>query len=203
MFLAKTPSIIKKYYPKLVWEVPNTERKIFLTFDDGPIPGVTEWVLDLLIHYNIKATFFCIGDNVVKHSAIYQRILAEGHAVGNHTFNHLNGWKSGGRKYLKGVVRCRQLVDSKLFRPPYGRVSKSQLKHISKTYKVVMWDVLSGDFDSKTSPEKCYDNVVNNTVSGSIIVFHDSLKAEKNLKQALPRAIEALLAQGFVFDVLK
>ena len=203
MFLVKPPTIIKKYYPNLVWDIPNTEKKIYLTFDDGPIPEITEWVLDLLAQNNIKATFFCIGDNVAKHTSVYKRILAEGHAVGNHTFNHLNGWKTGRVEYLNSIEQCSKLVDSNLFRPPYGRIKKSQLKNLSATHKIIMWDVLSGDFDQKTSPEKCYQNVVNNTESGSIIVFHDSLKAERNLNYALPKIIEYLLAEGFVFDVLK
>ena len=203
MFLAKTPAIIKKYYPKLVWEVPNPENKIFLTFDDGPIPEVTEWVLDVLLQHNIKATFFCIGDNVSKHNAIYMRILADGHAVGNHTYNHLSGWSTGRLKYLKNIEECSKLIDSNLFRPPYGRIKKSQLKYITKTHKVIMWSVLSGDFDLSTSPERCYQNVVKNTVSGSVIVFHDSFKAEASLKYALPKAIAYLLAEGFSFDVLK
>ena len=203
MFLAKTPAIIKKYYPKLVWEVPNPENKIFLTFDDGPIPEVTEWVLDVLLQHNIKATFFCIGDNVSKHNAIYMRILADGHAVGNHTYNHLSGWSTGMLKYLKNIEECSKLIDSNLFRPPYGRIKKSQLKYITKTHKVIMWSVLSGDFDLSTSPERCYQNVVKNTVSGSVIVFHDSFKAEASLKYALPKAIAYLLAEGFSFDVLK
>ena len=203
MFLTKTPTIIKKYYPKLVWEVPNAGKKIYLTFDDGPIPEITEWVLDMLMQKNIKATFFCIGENVSKYTSVYKRILAEGHAVGNHTHNHLNGWKTGRGKYLEKVEECHKVVASNLFRPPYGRIKKSQVKKLSTTYKIIMWDVLSGDFDQKTLPEKCYENVVKNTVSGSIIVFHDSFKAERNLKHALPKAIEYLLAQGFVFDVLK
>lgn len=203
MFLAKSPTIIKKYYPNLVWEIPNAEKKIYLTFDDGPIPEITEWVLDLLLQHKIKATFFCIGDNVIKNTKIYNRILAEGHAVGNHTLNHLDGWKTSGGKYIKNVIECQQVVNSKLFRPPYGRIKKSQLKKLSLRYKTIMWDVLSGDFDQKTLPEKCYENVINNTESGSIIVFHDSLKAQKNLKYALPKAIEYLLTQGFVFDVIK
>lgn len=203
MFLAKIPTIIKKYYPKLVWDLPNNEKKIYLTFDDGPVPEVTEWVLDLLKENNIKATFFCIGDNVAKHPNIYNRILAENHTVGNHTFNHLNGWKTSGGEYIKNVIECQQLVESNLFRPPYGRIKKSQLNKLSVRYKIVMWDVLSGDFDQKLSPEKCYENVINNTVSGSIIVFHDSLKAHQNLKYALPKSIEYLQAQGFVFDVIR
>mgnify|MGYP000253532389 CR=1 FL=1 len=203
MFLAKSPAIIKKYYPNLVWDIPNTEKKIYLTFDDGPIPVITEWVLDLLLSHKIKATFFCIGENVAKYPTIYKRILSEGHAVGNHTLNHLDGWKTSRSSYIKNVIECQQLVESTLFRPPYGRVKKSQLKKLSLRYKTIMWDVLSGDFDQKTTPEKCSENVINNTVSGSIIVFHDSLKAERNLKYALPIAIEHLRAEGFVFDVIK
>lgn len=202
MFLAKTPAIIKKYYPQLVWEVPNNEQKIYLTFDDGPIPEITEWVLTILREKQIKATFFCIGDNVQKHAKLYKQILSEGHNVGNHTFNHLEGWKTGSWKYLKNIEACNQLIDSKLFRPPYGRIKKSQANKITRKYKVIMWDVLSGDFDQKTSPERCYNNVIQNVNSGSIIVFHDSLKAEKNLKYALPKAIDYLLEKGFVFDVL-
>ncbi len=203
MYLAKSPAIIKKYYSALVWDIPNDKNNIFLTFDDGPIPGVTEWVLDVLKQYNVKATFFCIGDNVANHSAVYQRTIAEGHAVGNHTFNHLNGWKTRSETYLANVQYCQEMVDSKLFRPPYGKIKQSQLKVINRHYSIVMWDVLSGDYDQKTTPEKCYENVVSNVRSGSIIVFHDSIKAEKNLKYALPRVIEYLLEQGFVFEVLK
>ncbi|MGB0881528.1 MAG: polysaccharide deacetylase family protein [Vicingaceae bacterium] len=202
MFLAKTPAIIKRYYPQLTWDIPNNEQKIYLTFDDGPIPEITEWVLDLLNQKSIKATFFCIGENVQKHPKIFQRIKSEGHAIGNHTFNHLNGWKTGSWAYLKSIEECQQFVHSNLFRPPYGRIKKSQANKITRKYKVVMWDVLSGDFDQKTAPEKCYENVVQNVNPGSIIVFHDSLKAERNLKYALPKAIDYLQRQGFVFEVL-
>lgn len=203
MFLAKSPSILKKYYSQLIWDVPNKENKIYLTFDDGPIPEVTEWVLDLLKAYKIKATFFCIGDNVQKNPIIFQRIITEGHAVGNHTQNHLNGWKTADYKYFDSVEKCSKLVNSRLFRPPYGRIRKSQYTVLKAKYSIVMWDVLSGDFDTKTSPIKCYNNVIKNTKPGSIIVFHDSLKAAVNLKYALPKAIEKLLEKGFVFEVLK
>ncbi|MGB0881549.1 MAG: polysaccharide deacetylase family protein [Vicingaceae bacterium] len=203
MFLAKSPAIIKKYYSQLIWNIPNNENKIYLTFDDGPIPEVTEWVLEVLKQYQIKATFFCIGDNVQKHPLIYQRILNEEHTVGNHTYNHLKGWKTKKEVYFKNIETCANLVNSTLFRPPYGRIKKSQLKVIKEDYKIIMWDVLSGDFDAKTSPEQCYNNVIKHTKSGSIIVFHDSLKASKNLQYALPKAIEYLLKKGFVFEVLK
>ena len=203
MFLVKSPILIKKYYSQLIWDIPNGENKIYLTFDDGPIPQVTEWVLDLLLHYKVKATFFCIGDNVIKNPVIYQRIIKEGHAVGNHTQNHLKGWKTVNEIYIKNIEECAGHVASNLFRPPYGRIKKTQLKDIKGSYKIVMWDVLSGDFDLKTSPEKCYHNVVKNTKSGSIIVFHDSIKASENLKYALPKTIEFLLEKGYVFDVIR
>ncbi|NQX98848.1 MAG: polysaccharide deacetylase family protein [Flavobacteriales bacterium] len=203
MFLAKSPTIIKKYYPQLVWDIPNNNNKIYLTFDDGPIPEITDWVLDLLAEYNIKATFFCIGDNVEKYPIIYQRILDENHVVGNHTFNHVNGWKTKDEIYFENIEKCFKQVNSTLFRPPYGRIKKSQLKELSKKYSIIMWDVLSGDFDAKTTPEKCYSNVIKNTQTGSVIVFHDSVKAIENLKYALPKSIEYLLEQGFFFDVLK
>ena len=202
MFFAKSPTIIKKYYSQLTWDIPNQENKIYLTFDDGPIPGITEWVLDVLNEHQIKATFFCIGDNVIKYPAIYQRILDEGHAVGNHTQNHLNGWKIEDKDYFRNVDACADMVNSKLFRPPYGRIRKSQLTTLKKEYSIIMWDVLSGDFDHKTSPEKCLSNVIKNTKSGSILVFHDSIKASENLKYALPKAIEVLLGKGFVIDVI-
>lgn len=203
MFLVKSPAIIKKYYPNLIWEVPNSENKIYLTFDDGPIPEITEWVLDVLKQYNIKATFFCIGDNVVKYPTVFQRIIVEGHIAGNHTFNHLNGWKTSSEIYLANIEACKEVLNTFIFRPPYGRIKKSQVQDLSKAYRIIMWDVLSGDFDAKTSPEKCYNNVIKNTKSGSIIVFHDSIKAAENLKATLPKAIEYLLEQGFVFDVLE
>jgi len=202
MYLSKSPAIIKKYYQKLIWDIPNEENKIYLTFDDGPTPEITEWVLEILRKYKIKATFFCIGDNVHKHTVIYQRILTEGHAVGNHTQNHLKGWITEDDTYFENIEKCAKLVKSNLFRPPYGRIKKSQYSILNTQYKIVMWDVLSGDFDPKTSPEKCLKNVTKNTKSGSIIVFHDSVKAYEKLQYALPKAIEHLLEQGFVFDVI-
>jgi len=203
MFLAKSPAIIKKYYPNLVWDIPNDENKIYLTFDDGPIPEVTEWVLDILKQYNIKATFFCIGHNIEKHPQVFEKVKQEGHAVGNHSFHHLSGWETDDEDYLRNIAKCQSLTNSNLLRPPYGRIKKSQITNLIADYKIIMWNVLSGDFDPKTTPEKCYNNVVNNTKSGSIIVFHDSVKAAENLKHALPKTIEYLLEQGFVFDVFE
>ncbi len=206
----KTNRWIKKIFNNLVWDKPNSENKIYLTFDDGPIPDVTEWVLDVLKSENIKATFFCIGDNIKKYPEFYKRILKEGHQTGNHTFNHLNGWKTETSHYVDNFKLCEterlklNTEHSFLFRPPYGKIKASQSKAIRQLgYKIIMWDVLSYDFDSTISVEKCLENVISNTEQGSIIVFHDSLKAEKNLKYALPKAIQILKNKGFVFDVIK
>lgn len=205
----KTNKWIKKIFNNLVWDIPNSDKKIYLTFDDGPIPKVTEWVLDLLKSEEIKATFFCIGDNIKKHPEVYKRILSEGHQTGNHTFNHLNGWKTETKSYLGNFKLCEtehlklNTEHSFLFRPPYGKIKPSQSKAIRQLgYKIIMWDVLSYDFDPTISVEKCLENVISNTEQGSIIVFHDSLKAEKNLKYALPKAIQILKNRGFVFDVI-
>lgn len=206
----KTNKVIKKIFNNLVWDIPNSENKIYLTFDDGPIPSVTEWVLDVLKSENIKATFFCIGDNIKKYPEIYKRILTEGHQIGNHTFNHLNGWKTKTNYYIENFKLCEtehsklNPKHSFLFRPPYGKIKPSQSKEIRQLgYKIIMWDVLSYDFDQNISEEKCLKNVISNTSQGSIIVFHDSLKAEKNLKYALPKAIQILKNKGFTFDVIK
>ena len=205
----KTNSLIKKVFNNLVWDIPNLDKKIFLTFDDGPIPEITEWVLDILKSEEIKATFFCIGDNIKKHPEVYKRILAEGHQTGNHTFNHLNGWKTKTNHYIDNFKLCEteclklNSEHSFLFRPPYGKIKPSQTKAIRNLgYKIIMWDVLSYDFDPNIIPEKCLENVISNTEQGSIIVFHDSKKAEKNLKYALPKAIQILKNKGFVFDVI-
>ena len=205
----KTNKWIKKIFNNLVWDIPNSDKKIYLTFDDGPIPEVTEWVLDILKTEDVKATFFCIGDNIRKHPEVYKRILSEGHQTGNHTFNHLNGWKTETNHYIDNFKLCETEIlklnaeNSFLFRPPYGKIKPSQSKAIRQFgYKIIMWDVLSYDFDSTISAEKCLENVISNTEQGSIIVFHDSLKAEKNLKYALPKAIQILKDKGFVFDVI-
>ena len=205
----KTNKWIKKVFNNLVWDIPNSDNKIYLTFDDGPIPEVTEWVLNILKSKDIKATFFCIGDNMKKHPEVYKRILAEGHQTGNHTFNHLNGWNTETNHYIENFKLCEtehsklNTKHSFLFRPPYGKIKPSQSKTIRQFgYKIIMWDVLSYDFDSTVSEEKCLENVISNTEQGSIIVFHDSVKAEKNLKYALPKAIQVLKDKGFIFDVI-
>ncbi len=182
--------------------MPAGETKIYLTFDDGPVPVITPWVLDVLKEEKVKATFFCVGENVEKHGDIYQRILNEGHAVGNHTYNHLNGWNTHGNQYAKNVLKCAEVVKSRLFRPPYGRAKKSQVALLSSHYKIIMWDVLSGDYDKSTTPEQCLKNVNTYVRNGSVIVFHDSVKAQPKLEYALPRFIKFAKEKGFEFGVL-
>jgi len=205
----KTNSIIKKYFSNYIWDLPNKKNTIYLTFDDGPTSEVTEWVVQLLKEEKIKATFFCIGKNIVAQPEIFKKILSEGHHIGNHTHNHLNGWKNDIESYLENCSLCESTIAAtsnlkpKLFRPPYGRIKKEQAKKIKELgYKIIMWDVLSADFDTAISPQKCLDNVISNTKSGSIIVFHDSQKAALNLKFALPKAIKHLKQKGFVFETI-
>jgi peptidoglycan/xylan/chitin deacetylase (PgdA/CDA1 family) len=202
MYLPYSPFWLHWLYPSLLWHKSRKEKTIYLTFDDGPIPVVTPFVLNTLKSFNIKATFFCIGDNVNKHPEIYQQILTDGHSVGNHTYNHLKGWTTKDRVYLDNVAECAKVVSSSLFRPPYGRARKSQQSILRMQYSMVMWDVLSGDFDTKIGPEKCLQNVLKHTRNGSIIVFHDSLKAFPRLKVALPEVLDSLSKKGFSFAAL-
>ncbi len=204
----KTPTLIKRLFNNLVWDLPNLENKIYLTFDDGPIPEITEWVLKVLKDNNVKATFFCVGDNINKFPDIFKKIIEDNHAIGNHTFNHLNGWEIATDKYIQNTIICfesqkEENINPKLFRPPYGKLKTSQSKKLRELgYKIIMWDILSADFDQSVSKEKCLQNVVENVKSGSIIVFHENIKAFKNLEYTLPKAIKALKEKGFVFDVI-
>lgn len=175
---------------------------LYLTFDDGPIPEVTPWVLRQLDKYKAKASFFCVGDNVEKNPAIYRQILAAGHSVGNHTYNHLHAGKTKVKEYVKNVEKCAGLVSSELFRPPYGRIRPKITKRLYDKYRIVMWDVLSGDFDTKLSPEKCLRNVIKHSGPGSIVVFHDSLKAKERLTYVLPRVLSYFSLKGYQFKAL-
>lgn len=196
----RTPFFLPWIYPTLIWRIPTTSKEIFLTFDDGPVPGPTQFVLDTLKQKDIKATFFSIGDNVKKHPDVYQRILNEGHVIGNHTFNHLKGWGYSNDEYLSNIKKCDEILGykSQLFRPPYGRIKKSQIRKLD-SYKIVMWDVLTSDYNQSISPEGCLKGSIAATRPGSIVVFHDSLKAERNMTFALPRYIDHFLNQGFLF----
>jgi peptidoglycan/xylan/chitin deacetylase (PgdA/CDA1 family) len=202
-YFVKSPFWLKNIYPNLIWDIPTQEKKLFFTFDDGPHPIITIQVLDVLKAYNAKATFFCIGNNVVKYPEIYKRIIDEGHAVGNHTFNHLNGWKSADELYLNDINKAMEYIDSNLFRPPYGRISRFQIQQLLKPkyqMKLIMWSVLSGDFDPDISAEKCLNNVLLSTKAGSIIVFHDSEKAAEKMLYALPKVLEQFSKRGFAFE---
>ena len=205
MYLVKSPRLLKWYYPSLTWNKPRDRKVIYLTFDDGPIPDVTAFALKTLKSYDAKATFFCIGDNIRKHPEIFEDIIEQGHSIGNHTYNHLKGWKTADEIYLRNFEQCQELSRSQLFRPPYGRIRKSQIRAIRNHYpqmKIIMWDVLSGDFDLTLSPEKCYQNVIKYTTNSSIVVFHDSLKAFDRLEYALPRFLQYFTDKGFTFSTL-
>jgi peptidoglycan/xylan/chitin deacetylase (PgdA/CDA1 family) len=205
----KTHWVIKKLFSNYIWDIPNNENKIYLTFDDGPTPEITNWTLNQLDHYQAKATFFCIGDNLRKYPEIYQEIIKKGHAVGNHTFNHLMGWKTKTADYIENAklfeseLNKISITTCNLFRPPYGKIKPSQSKILrNEGYKIIMWDVLSADYDQSISPEECLENVIQNCNSGSIIVFHDSIKGFKNLEYVLPRTLEFIKEKGFICEVL-
>lgn len=193
-------SLFRWVYPELTWRIPVSEKKIFLTFDDGPVPGITNFVLEQLRTFQAKATFFCIGSNVEKNPEVYQQILNEGHQTGNHTYHHLNGWITDTKLYLESIEQARSLIRSELFRPPYGKIKKAQIRRLQPRFKVIMWNVLSHDYDSRITPQQCLDNVLKNTENGSIIVFHDSIKAKKNLEFVLPRVLKFYAEAGFRFD---
>lgn len=203
MYLVKTPQFIQNFFPNFTWRIPTQDKELFLTFDDGPIPEVTPWVLDQLRTFHAKATFFCVGNNIRKHQEVFQQVKAEGHSVGNHTYNHLNGWASDNIPYFHNVRHAAALTDSDLFRPPYGRLKPKQAQFLQRHYRIVMWDVLSGDFDPNISDEQCLNNVLNNASDGSIIVFHDSLKAKEKLEYVLPRVLKHFSEQGYTFQSLQ
>ena len=203
MFIEQPPWLYRVLFPRTVWRIPNKGKCVYLTFDDGPIPEITPWVLDLLDKYSIKATFFCVGDNVRKHPNVYQMILDRGHHVGNHTFNHIQGIKFWTKNYLANISLASEYIKSDLFRPPHGHMRLLQLFFLLKKYKIIMWDVVTRDYSPHMTPKGVFNVVKNYTRNGSIIVFHDSLKAESNMKEALPQAIEWLLEQGYRFELIE
>ncbi|QJD94960.1 polysaccharide deacetylase family protein [Mucilaginibacter robiniae] len=205
MYLVKTPWLLKKLYPQLTWNQSRAEKVIYITFDDGPIPVVTPFVLKTLQQHNALATFFCIGDNVQKHPAIFKQVQEAGHAIGNHTFNHLKGWETEDKVYIDNFEQADQMLQTNLFRPPYGRIKRSQIKQLQvlkPSLNLIMWDVLSGDFDLALKPDQCLQNVLKHTENGSIIVFHDSLKAFNRLEYVLPKALEVWSKAGYSFGKL-
>lgn len=209
-YLTRTPSLLKKLYADCIWNFSREEPVIYLTFDDGPHPEATPFVLDTLKAFQAKATFFCIGKNVAAHPELYKRILQEGHRAGNHTHNHVNGWKTPDKEYISDIKEARKYIDSNLFRPPYGRISRFQIRLLtaaenvkqSAVFRIIMWDVLSADFDITLSAAKCASNVVSNARAGSIVVFHDSEKALPRMKGALTDTLKHFSEKGFRFEAI-
>ncbi|MBE6275002.1 MAG: polysaccharide deacetylase family protein [Bacteroides sp.] len=201
MLIEQPPLLLRWLYPRALWRMDKNVKAVYLTFDDGPIPEVTPWVLDVLDHYGIKATFFLVGDNVRKHPKEFQMILERGHRVGNHTFNHIGGFKHLSYNYLANTNEADALIQSNLFRPPHGWMRWGQYMVLRKHYQIVMWDLVTRDYSKRLNAPQVLQKVKKYVRNGSIITFHDSLKSEKNLKYALPKAIEWLLEQGYEFKV--
>lgn len=205
MFIHKTNFLMRALYPNFIWRIPTEKKEIFLTFDDGPISEVTEFVLEELEKYKAKATFFCIGSNIEKNSDIFQKIVTQQHTIGNHTFNHVRGWDVEDEYYLDNFIKCEEIItilNSQLttkFRPPFGRIKRSQAKEILKTHEIVMWDVLTGDYDQSLTKERVLSKALQHTEKGSIVLFHDSIKASKNMMYALPKVLEHFSEEGYTF----
>lgn len=202
MYLAKTPHYVQHLFPDCTWQIKTKRKSLYLTFDDGPVPESTPFLLETLRRYNAKATFFCVGQNIEKHRDLYASIVSEGHSIGSHTRNHVSGWTSSNLDYYKNVRSAASQINTKLFRPPYGRIRPSQIRFLSKYYKIIMWDVLSADFDQNISPEKCLQNVLTNADKGSIVVFHDSKKSIEKLKWVLPKVLDHFSEKSYTFKAL-
>ena len=201
MFIEQPPQLIRQLYPRACWRMNVSERAIYLTFDDGPIPEVTPWVLDILDKYKVKATFFMVGDNVRKHPDEYKMVVERGHRIGNHSHNHLKGFAETTDHYLANVDMASCYISSNLYRPPHGIMRMSQYRALSKRYRIIMWDLVTRDYNPKLTGEQVLGKVKRYARPGSIITFHDSLRSVHNLHYALPRAIEWLLAEGYEFKV--
>jgi peptidoglycan-N-acetylglucosamine deacetylase len=223
MFIHKTNFLMRALYPNVIWRIPSVKKEIFLTFDDGPIPEITEFVLEELEKYQAKATFFCIGGNIEKYPEIFQMVINQQHTIGNHTFNHVRGWDVEDDYYIDNFKKCEEIIverfsifdvknssiehqksniEHRMFRPPFGRIKRSQAKEILKTHEIIMWDVLTGDYDQSLSKERVLSKVFQHTEQGSIVLFHDSIKASKNMMYALPRFLEHFSEQGYIFKSL-
>ena len=202
MFIEQPPFFYRMLFPETIWRIPGDKKTVYLTFDDGPIPQVTPWVLDVLDFYEVKATFFCVGDNVAGNPNLFQVIRDRGHQVGNHTMNHVKGMSMSPEKYVRNVMNAHDLIQSRLFRPPHGHMLPGQAKLLKKDFSIIMWDVVTRDYSNKLSGEQVFGNVKRYARNGSIIVFHDSIKAERNLHYALPRTINWLRENGFLFKTL-
>jgi len=208
---AKTPGFVKTLFPNFVWNISTDNKELYLTFDDGPTPEITEWVLLTLKKFNAKATFFCIGNNIEKHPEIFQNIITKGHSIGNHTYNHLKGWKHKTKVYYKDVLKAEKTIQkfettnsTPLFRPPYGKFKNKQSKRLlERGYRIILWDTLSYDWDKSVSAETCFNNVITSAKEGSIVVFHDSIKASQNLKYVLPKVLDYYSKKGYVFKSIR
>ena len=201
MFIEQPPWFYRALFPGVTWRMPAEPKCVYLTFDDGPIPEVTPWVLDTLDRFGVKATFFMVGDNVRKHPDIYQMVVDRGHRIGNHTFNHIQGWRYWTKNYLANVAKAAEYIPSDLFRPPHGHMRIPQTLLLQRKYRVIMWDVVTRDYSPHMTPEGVLQVVKRYTRNGSVIAFHDSLKSERNMRVAMPQAVEWLLAQGYTFKV--
>lgn len=200
MYLVKTLYILRLLLPNLVCRVPDPGKKIFLSFDDGPTPEITPWVLDQLNLFSAKATFFCLGENVKHNPQLFGRIIAEGHSAGNHSYSHLNGLKVSNQDYFEDIERAGSFIPGKLFRPPFGKMKYSQYRRLKEVYQLVLWDVMPGDFDKKLSKENCLKNVIKHAREGSVIVLHDTLKAEDKLRYVLPEILKYFTNKNFIFS---
>ena len=202
MFKYTIPQLLQIFMPSLEWRMKASEKTVYLTFDDGPHPQITPWVLSMLEQFKVKATFFCVGENVSKFPETFNQIIQSENAVGNHTYNHLNGWKTENEIYFNNIAKCNDTFPSKLFRPPYGKISFSQIKKLKHHYRIIMWDVLSRDYDKNLDVTVAIKKLKQNIRNGSIIVFHDSEKAEKNMKVILPEILQYLKNKGFDMKTL-
>ena len=200
--LIKTPTLIQFFFPSLLWSKKRDKKILYLTFDDGPYNMLSPFILDELKKYKAKATFFYLGSKAEKYPQLIKRCKDENHKIGNHSYSHPNGWKTKNSRYYQDIEKANKLLNSNLFRPPYGRIKPSQINHLKKYYKIIMWDILSWDFDKKTSAEECYNNIINNTKPGSIIVLHENEKSAKNVKEVLPKILSYFSSQGFKFEKL-
>ncbi len=205
----KTPAVLKNISKSLIWNVLSNEKTIYLTFDDGPVPYLTEYIIETLNKYNAHATFFCVGDNIKKYPEVFKKAIEHGHGIGNHTFNHLKGWSSQNDKYMENIHKCQKIIEQNhtkvkkaIFRPPYGQITPRQIQLLKESYNLIMWDVLAYDFDKSHTAEKSLKKIIKATNSGSIVVFHDNYKAEKKLKYMLPKFLEHFKGLGFDFKNL-
>lgn len=203
MYLIKTPGFVKEFFPQLIWDSPSGDRTIYLTFDDGPHPEITPKVLKILDQYSATGTFFCVGENIDKYPDTFKLLHQHKQGIGSHTYNHLNGWATDNQDYFKNIKRAAVLTGSTLFRPPYGRIKPSQVSYLQRHFQIIMWSVLSGDFDTTLTGAQCYENVRKHATDGSIVVFHDSSKASDRMLYALPRVLEHFAERDFRFAPLQ